>query len=364
MEYTNDQLVAEKKTQNGDGKVFTLEEKKLWIPFGKISWPAIFAGVLVTVVTQLLFSLLGMGIGIGTAAASADDQDPARGLGVAAMIWWSATMLISLFLGGLTTGRMYQTRSKMYLTWHGLLTWCTFTVFSFFMLTNSVGMVISGTGNVISTALTAGASANQNSSLDISSILRNAQGMMMSPNGFNNRNEEANVQYDDNGNRLTQQDVQNNQRRGLNATQSSTGRENVQGSASGTGTDRGNTSTFSGGAGVPYLISEVRMFFSEDNIQNAEARENLVNTLVNQTGMTRAEANSKIDQWSSSYQQLKADAQAKAEEVGRTVSTASFVAFFALIIGALVTIWGARVAPTREYAMAKRPDREYTSEPR
>src|SRR5258708_3716769 len=151
MEYSNEQLITEKKIHNGEESPFILEEKKMWIPFGKISWAAIFAGVLVITITQMLFSLLGMGIGISM-VNPLQDQYPVKNLDMATMIWWSATMLISLFLGGLTTGKMYQARSKTYLTWHGLLTWCSFTLFSFFILTTSIGVLISGTGNIISTA--------------------------------------------------------------------------------------------------------------------------------------------------------------------------------------------------------------------
>lgn len=170
MENT-DQLVVEKKQYNGTDRTYVREEKSLRMPFGKISWPAIFSGALVTIISQLLFSLLGMGIGLSTIDPM-QEQDPMRGLGTGTIIWWSVTMLISLFFGGLTTGKMYHSRSRTYLTWHGLLTWCTFTLFSFFLLTTSVGMLISGAGNIIGTAVTTSSSVLKNTPLDISSITR------------------------------------------------------------------------------------------------------------------------------------------------------------------------------------------------
>lgn len=141
MENIYDELLVEERAHNGKQKVKVyIDNRQPSIIFVKISWSAIIAGVVVTIVTQLLFSLLGMGIGLG-AVERTRGQNSIDGLGTAAIIWWSASMLIALFLGGLTTGQLYQVKNNAYSTWHGLLTWCTFTLVSFLMLTSSLAWV-------------------------------------------------------------------------------------------------------------------------------------------------------------------------------------------------------------------------------
>jgi hypothetical protein len=309
MEKTNDYLVSEKKPRDNEDKTYQ-EGKKVWIPFEKISWAPIFAGVLVTTITQMLLSLLGLGIGLAT-IDPLREYNPADGLGMGTLIWWSVTMLISLFFGGLTTGRMYQAKSKMYLTWHGFLTWCAFAVFSFFMLTTSVGKLISGTGNIINTILTTGASVTKNNNaLDISRITRDARNLFVTPS--------TNTTDDFSTDPSTNNNVADNT--GANR------RFNNQ--------PNNNQS----------LIEEVQSFFRGENVQNTEDRESLIRSLVAQTGMSRAEANSKVDEWTNSYKNIQEDARVAADKAARAMSMASLIAFFALIVGALVTIWGARAA--------------------
>ncbi|MEW6469808.1 MAG: hypothetical protein AB1458_12840 [Bacteroidota bacterium] len=299
METVNERLVTEKKVHNGEEKLYRKEGKKLWIPFGKISWAAILAGVVVTTVSQMLLSLLGVGIGLATLdPLGGESGAEAGGLAVGSIVWWSATMLVSLFLGGLTTGKMYQTRSLTYLTWHGLLTWCAFTVFSFFMLTTSVGKLISGAGSMISTAMVAGASTVDGRFTDISPITRDAESLY------------------------------------------GTGVEGTEGAGSGV------------------MREELRAFFRGD-VRDPEARQALIEVVARQTGMSYAEAGNKVDGWIRSYENLRADAKVKADRAAETASTASIIAFIALITGALVTMWGARVAPRSEYALANKYEREH-----
>lgn len=306
------QTIMEKK--NHDGEETTREvfrEKKFMVP--KISWPAIFSGVLVAAVSQLLLSLLGVGIGMASIDPIAE-QKPLEGIGIATVIWWSVTMFVSLFIGGWTTGRVYSAKVKGERTIHGLLTWCTFTVFSFLMLSTSVGMLISGIGNIVGPALTAGASVAQNDP-DISNLLNDARNIIMQPGTVTGR--------------------------GIPAT-GQQGAETSALQAPGT----------AGQANNQLFLSSVENFFRGGDINNPETREALINSLIAQTGMSRTEANAKVDSWITSYENLKVQAQVKADQAARATSIASIVFFFALIIGALVTVLGARVAPSDEYQPA------------
>lgn len=307
MEKIYDELLVEERVHNGKQKVY--RDTKLLTTFGKISWPAIIAGVLVTMVTQLLLSLLGIGIGLSTIDLTGE-QNSINGLGMGATIWWSASMLIALFLGGLTAGRMHQTRNKAYLAWNGFLTWCTFTVVSFLMLTSSLGKLVSGAGNVFGTIITAGVSTVQDE-LDLSEITREARNLFTLPvtNDPNNTETRAGI------------NEPISQRAGIEANNNQN----------------------------QFLVNEVKSFFLSENPPTAESREALINTLVSQTGMSRIEATNRVDQWSSSYETLKAEAKVRADKAAKAASTASIIGFFALIIGALVTIGGARVASVKDH---------------
>ncbi len=65
----------------------------------RISWSAIFGGVLIAIVTQLVLSLLGLGIGLGT-IDPVEEQNPTAGLGIGCAIWYIISSLASLFVGG------------------------------------------------------------------------------------------------------------------------------------------------------------------------------------------------------------------------------------------------------------------------
>ena len=66
----------------------------------RISWAAIFGGVILVVVVQLLLSTLGAGIGLGTVNMNAGTTPDAGNLGMGAGIWWVISSCLALFCGG------------------------------------------------------------------------------------------------------------------------------------------------------------------------------------------------------------------------------------------------------------------------
>jgi len=79
-----------------------------WVPLKRISWSAVFAGVLITIIIQLLLSLLGVGVGMSSIDAI-EERNPVKGLGKGSIIWYVVTSLIALFSGGFIAGRLAQT---------------------------------------------------------------------------------------------------------------------------------------------------------------------------------------------------------------------------------------------------------------
>lgn len=118
----------------------------------RIYWGAILAGALVMLVVVMLLNLLGIGIGLTTINPQTEAQ-PFSGLGTGALIWWVASNLIAIFIGGFLAGKMAGIPRNFNAIAHGLLSWCLFTLVSAWLLTTTVGSVLSGVGSVVSQSI-------------------------------------------------------------------------------------------------------------------------------------------------------------------------------------------------------------------
>jgi hypothetical protein len=130
------------------------------ILLNKVSWGAVFAGVVLALVAQLILNLLGVGIGASTLDPGADDNPSAAGFSVVAAIWWTLSGIIAAFAGGFAAGRLAGQPKESTGGWHGLTAWAVTTLVIFYLLTSAVGSILGGAfstitstvGNVASTA--------------------------------------------------------------------------------------------------------------------------------------------------------------------------------------------------------------------
>jgi len=119
-------------------------------PRSRVSWGALFAGVVVAMATQLLLAALGMAIGL----TALDPGDRGSAFGVGAGVWWLLSGLIAMFLGGWTAGRLANSTRRLDAGLHGFTTWALATVVSAWMLTSALGGVMGGAWSAVSTAAT------------------------------------------------------------------------------------------------------------------------------------------------------------------------------------------------------------------
>lgn len=110
----------------------------------RISWSAIFAGVILSVVIYLLLTILGTAIG-ATTIDPLKEQNPLDGLGTGAAIWTGLSMLISIGAGAFITGRLAQREGAL----HGLLMWAVNTLFVVWLAISLLSSAVSGTASVI-----------------------------------------------------------------------------------------------------------------------------------------------------------------------------------------------------------------------
>jgi len=113
----------------------------------RISWGAIIAGLIVTLVCQILLSMLGVAIGAAT-IDPLSEQRPMENIGTGAAIWWIVSSLISLFLGGCVAGRLAGVPRKADGALHGIIMWGTCTLITILLLTTALGGVLGGALNM------------------------------------------------------------------------------------------------------------------------------------------------------------------------------------------------------------------------
>jgi hypothetical protein len=124
------------------------------VPKRRISWAAVFAGALIALAVQLLLSLLGLGIGFSTINPESEAGHAAEGLGVGAAIWWFLSSLLALFAGGMVAGRLSGIPRQTDTMLHGVLAWSLTTMVTFYLITTSLGALISGAAGMVGKGLT------------------------------------------------------------------------------------------------------------------------------------------------------------------------------------------------------------------
>ncbi len=104
----------------------------------RLSWGAVFAGVMVALVTHLILNLLGIGIGLAGAPRGAGLDWFGTGFG----IWWAISGIIAAAIGGWIAGRTLGSGDRNDGLIHGLLSWAGATLVVAFLLTSAMGGVL------------------------------------------------------------------------------------------------------------------------------------------------------------------------------------------------------------------------------
>lgn len=128
-----------------------------------ISWAAILAGAAAAAALSLILLLLGAGIGLSSISPWAQKGIEASTFGVSTIIWITVTQLLAAGMGGYLAGRL-RTRwanvdaDEVYFrdTAHGFLAWSVATLVTAVLITSTVGSIISGGVQAVST-ITGGA---------------------------------------------------------------------------------------------------------------------------------------------------------------------------------------------------------------
>jgi hypothetical protein len=249
--------------------------------FKRISWGAIFAGLIITLVAQMTLTLLGAAIG---AASINPTQENVRALGMGASIWLVVTSLVSIYIGSCVAGRLSGGPNRADGMLHGFVTWGTATLVATLLLTTAIGALFGGAISLVSRSFAMAVSHEMGDAPMVSGT--------------------------------------------------------IQGSAFG---EVPEIASFS--AKDPQLGAALARMFSHGGAQQSPSdRDAVVNLLVTKHGMTQEQAASTVDRWSQQYQQVRTEAEQKGREIGEKtvhgVSKGALWGFLALVLGAAVSAWG------------------------
>ncbi|MET0248435.1 MAG: hypothetical protein ABW164_01755 [Sphingobium sp.] len=110
----------------------------------RLSWGAIFAGVVIAVAVQLVLGILGAGIGLTMVDPVEGTTPGAAGFGIGAGIYWLLTTLIALGAGGYAAARVAGVHERFDALVHGLTVWGVTLILTLYLLTSAVGGIIGG----------------------------------------------------------------------------------------------------------------------------------------------------------------------------------------------------------------------------
>jgi hypothetical protein len=265
----------------------------------RVSWGAVFGGVVIALIVQFLLSMLGIGIGVSTIDPASGDTPGTSTFSISAAIWWTVSGIIAAYVGGWVAARLSGTVEPSSAALHGLVTWATTTLLVLYLVTTAVGALVGGAFNFLGNTLS-GASET------VRAMAPQLGQMTQGPLADLRREVEGVLQQ------------------------------------GGSAADRARDLT---------VITRV---ITTRDIPPAEI-DQAANVLAQNAGMPPQEARQRLDGWRSTYQrnaaEIEARARQSAEETARVVSRAAIFGFIALVLGAVAGAIGGRMGAEREAAV-------------
>jgi len=249
------------------------------------SWAAIIAGAVVAVAASLILLALGSGLGFAAVSPWADHGVSAATFTVTTAIWLIVTQWISAGLGGYLTGRL-RTRwvgthsHEVFFrdTAHGLVTWAVATVVAAALVGASMLSVAGGAVHIASAAAST-----------------SAQGMMS----------------------------------GASASMSPYGTDKLFRSVA---TTDGAQSVQDLRVEAGHIIANA---MSAGSVPDAD-RTYLANLVAAKTGLSQADAQTRVDEWVSMGMEAETKAKATADAARKAASQVSIYTALSLLIGAFI----------------------------
>ena len=309
----------------------------------RISWPAVFAGGLLSIALMILLAMLGAGIGAGTLDPMKVDGSPsASAFGIGAGLWWAISTLISMFAGAYVAGRLSGVLRPADGGLHGLLTWSLALLTTVYLVGSGAGSLLSSAGGILGTVATVsatGAAAVAPKLADIAGDELQKQGV-----SFDSIKNDAMT--------LLQQT-------GKPGLQVGAVKQQAEAAAN----DVGNTVGTADGSQQNFTALLDRLLAQAKGTASQVDRDAVVNVVMARTGMNRDDATKRVEGWQATAEQARAKAaqatdaakqkaREAADAAAKAVSRAMLLAFLALAIGAVVAWFGGSLGQRRPAPLA------------
>lgn len=300
-----------------------LVEGATFAPF-RLSWGAVFAGLLIALALEFVLTMLGTAIGLG-----AWDPNSGVGLGIGAAIWAIISILVSLYVGGTVAGWVAGAVTRGVGVLHGALVWALTTLVATWLVASGIGALASTAFGVAGRVVGATASvAAQGATAAVSGAVNNGN-----VTAGNVRSQVESVLRQTGDPALNPDSLAAAARRVGNAT---------------------TNPNVSNGDLVSDLVNLIQ------NKAGTLNREDVINVIVARTGKTRAQADQLADRVmalqqtaSAKLDTLKQNVAQKAEGAASATSTGLWYALVGLVLSFLAAVLGAVTSARRDAAVLR-----------
>ncbi|MFB4341130.1 hypothetical protein RAC90_11700 [Pantoea sp. CS_6] len=334
-------------TRINNGNTDPLVTGTAGLPLKRISWSAVFAGVICALIIHILLTLLGTAIG-ATTIDPLQEGNPFKHLGTGALVWTAIEMLLAIVAGAYVAGRLAQREGAL----HGLLMFGISTVITIYLAVSLASSVLGGAMNILGTGFQA---VGQGISAAAPSVTQMAKDKL----------QENNINLND-----MQRELETTLRQtGKPELQPEKLKQDANNEAQNAENQANNTANHPQTADTDLANWFKGVIDRHADTLQAADREALKNIIKARTGKSDQEAEQIVNQAEQSYQQamqkyqeLKQQAEQKAREAGeqaaKATAKASWYAFFILIIEAVLAgvmgMVGRRTQPRQVLANERR----------
>ncbi len=257
-------------------------------PVRHTAWGAVFAGAIIALMITFLLNLLFAGIGLAN-FDPATSNNPLSGYGTGSIIAIIVINVVALFIGGLVAGRLSGTPRRGDAVIHGILTWSLLTIGTILLLSTAIGRIVGGVAGLVGNT--------------VSSVAQGAAAV--APGAANAIPNQLNVQGQINQ-FLTDAGVQNPEQ---------TGQQLVQ-----------------------RIVQRVQ---NGESLTSPDAQNEFKTFLANNSNLSEQEINQQVQQFTQQVDQTANQVVQTTQEVASIAGTTAYALFGALLLGAIIAIFGA-----------------------
>jgi hypothetical protein len=270
--------------------------------FPTLCWGAIIGGTVAAMGIQILLSLLGVGAGLAM-FAPLTDAHPATAFSEEAAAVWTGCALVALFFGAVIAGRFSQSLHGGFV--HGIMVWCLTLIITLILVSMGTSMVMGGALKVLGAGVDIGGKTVASGIGDI---------------------------------------VKDGARRSSDQIQSF-----IQEAVQSVSTNAAPKATTRASREIGFAVT--KLFAPGNDVNSQTNRAAVIKALMDYTQVSEADATKTVDDWTTSYNNLKTEldnlkttaeqkAKEAADQVASNLSSAAIWSFSGLLIGLLVSAGG------------------------